>query len=235
VKQIRNTPGTFAHRFARLALILFAGLAVGQPVLRSFRMPIRKAALNTINSDLTQEIEAGSTNAGTLASPVYLPTSNLNMLPNLVGSSGTGGLENLLKISTQSPFYSGVTFSGTGAIRASPALTTGTSEDGRFFYPGIVELAAFPAGDRRERLYAGANYRKFQRSELDSGGPGWIKPDGVEQRADNHQQQYEPGCQPVRVCHLSRRRVAGCECRRLPVDLFDEPDRVQAGASIPPT
>jgi len=96
-----------------------------------------QSALSSINSDLTQEILAGSTNTGAIASPFYLPLSNLNMLPSLVGSTGTGGLENLLKVSIPAPFFSGATYSATGLTRASPALTTGTSLDGRTVTPAL--------------------------------------------------------------------------------------------------
>ncbi len=102
-----------------------------------------QAALNTINSDLGQEIIAGSSNTTVNGTVIYFPTSNANMLPSLVGSTGTGGMENLLKVSIPSPFYSGATYSGTGAARASAALTTGTSANGMTLTPALWNAGLF--------------------------------------------------------------------------------------------
>jgi hypothetical protein len=59
------------------------------------------------------------------------------MLPCLVGSTGSGGLQNLLKVSIPSPFFSGGAYTASGPARASPASTTGTSQDGRSFNPAL--------------------------------------------------------------------------------------------------
>jgi hypothetical protein len=144
MKGFRSVPPIFSQRLSQVALILVAviphlsGRAVAQTA-----SPSAQAALNAINSDLTQEIIAGSTNIGTVANPVYFPSSNINVLPCLVGSTGTEGLENLLKVSVPSPFFSGNTYSGTGTTRACPASTTGTSVNGFYLTPAIWNQALF--------------------------------------------------------------------------------------------
>jgi len=106
--------------------------------------PFSQAALNAINSDLEQEIGAGSTNLGTSGNPFYYPTNAANMLPYLVGSTGSKGMENLLKISSfQSLFFSGGNYSGTATSRACAALTTGTSQNGVYLTPALWNQALF--------------------------------------------------------------------------------------------
>jgi len=68
---------------------------------------LAEGAIEQIMSDLEQEIAAGSTPvavsvtnvaAGTVSTNlVYYPTASVNMAPALAGSSGTSGLENLVK------------------------------------------------------------------------------------------------------------------------------------------
>jgi len=102
-----------------------------------------QTALNTINGDLGQEIVAGSSNTTVNATTIYFPTSNAGMLPYLVGSTGTAGLENLLKVSIPSPFFSGANYSSTGAVRASAALTTATSANGLTLTPALWNQTLF--------------------------------------------------------------------------------------------
>jgi hypothetical protein len=132
-----------ARRFRLLYLLpslIAAVFASSSPASADTLDPTSQSALTAINTDQVSEIIAGSSNAGTVSSPVYFPSSNLNMLPSLVGSTGTGGLQNLLKVSLPTPFYSGPTFSSTGPARASDASTTGTSMDGRFYTPAIWNM-----------------------------------------------------------------------------------------------
>lgn len=79
-----------------------------------------QGAVETTIADLKQEIVAGSSNVGTSAHPVYLPLAAANAVPSLVGSTGTNGLENLLKTSGSALFHAGT------------APTTGTSINGRY-------------------------------------------------------------------------------------------------------
>jgi hypothetical protein len=141
------TSSCLAGRHLRRAAIFLAMMAAApfsHPcALAQSADPFSQAALNTVNSDLVQEISAGSSNSGTQATPIYFPSSNANMLPFLVGSTGAGGLQNLLKVSIPSPFYSGATYSGTGSARASAALTTGTSLNGVFLTPALWNQPLF--------------------------------------------------------------------------------------------
>ncbi|MCX6967292.1 MAG: hypothetical protein NTZ46_05830, partial [Verrucomicrobia bacterium] len=83
-----------------------------------------QGALDTIIGDLKQEIVDGSDSP---VAGVYIPKTAADAVPALVGSSGAGGLENLLKRSA-----SGLAFSPASTLkRASSASTTGTSLDGR--------------------------------------------------------------------------------------------------------
>jgi hypothetical protein len=67
-----------------------------------------QGAVDTIIGDLKQEIVDGSTSNSTGSSTIYTPKSPVNAVPSLVGSSGTNGLENLLKCSVSGQaFYSG--------------------------------------------------------------------------------------------------------------------------------
>ena len=96
-----------------------------------------RGAMDTIIGDLRQEIAEGSTEVtGSVTNPVYLPWvvnggSNVwsNAVPALVGSSGTNGLQNLVKISTNAPFYSRLGPSGmvSGTNRVSSISTTNAS------------------------------------------------------------------------------------------------------------
>ncbi|SDT94223.1 hypothetical protein SAMN05444156_0936 [Verrucomicrobium sp. GAS474] len=74
-------------------------------------------ALQTILGDLRDEIRAGSTEtAGTAGTPVYLPTTNLNMLPQAVVAAG---LTNLIKESLGgSNLWSGARYQFAGPIRS---------------------------------------------------------------------------------------------------------------------
>jgi len=95
-----------------------------------------QGAMLQIVGDLKQEIADPSrsnttsitTTTGT--GTIYTPKSAAYAVPQLVGSSGTGGAENLVKISRSgSVFYSG------GTCRASAISTTGTSLNGRYLSP----------------------------------------------------------------------------------------------------
>jgi hypothetical protein len=88
-----------------------------------------QGAMDLIIGDLKQEIISSSssqiltTASGTKT--LYIPKTNFGMVPSLVGSTGTNGLANLLKISG-SAGYSG------GPSRGCSASTTGTSVNGRY-------------------------------------------------------------------------------------------------------
>ncbi|MFA7345907.1 MAG: hypothetical protein WC003_16530 [Terrimicrobiaceae bacterium] len=91
-----------------------------------------QGAVNTITGDLRQEIIAGSTNLSTNAAAyqVYFPLSPTNAVPALVGSSGTNGLENLVKRSAV-----GLAFYPGGTARAAAVSTTNVSQNGRALSP----------------------------------------------------------------------------------------------------
>ncbi|XHR27655.1 MAG: hypothetical protein ACFUZC_17145 [Chthoniobacteraceae bacterium] len=94
-----------------------------------------RGAVDQIIGDLKQEIADGST-VTTTSGTLYVPKAPANMLPRLVGSSGSNGLENLLKISLSgSAFYSGANYSASGALRAAAISTSGTSLNGRYITP----------------------------------------------------------------------------------------------------
>ena len=99
-----------------------------------------RGAIDTIIGDLRKEIADGSTATtnvtGSITNIIYLPWvvnggSNVwsNAVPDLVGSSGTNGLQNLVKISTNAPFYSRLGPSGmvSGTNRVSSISTTNAS------------------------------------------------------------------------------------------------------------
>jgi len=113
-----------------------------------------QGAMDTIVSDLKQEIAAGSMSiTGSIGSAVFIPTSPVTAVPALSGTvSGTSFPPNLLKRSAYNqPFYSGssyynlasntVTTTGssttsyTAPNRAVNASTSGTSQNGRFISP----------------------------------------------------------------------------------------------------
>jgi Tfp pilus assembly protein PilX len=82
-----------------------------------------QGAADQIVGDLKQEIVAGSTLFGT----VCTPTTAANAMPALVGSTGSNGLENLLKVSLRaSTAYSG------GPLRAAAVSSTTASLNGRY-------------------------------------------------------------------------------------------------------
>ncbi|MEI8312007.1 MAG: hypothetical protein WCH98_14755, partial [Verrucomicrobiota bacterium] len=83
-------------------------------------------AVNTVIGDLRQEIKDGSTATnivtGAVTSTIYYPTAATNVVPARSGSTGTNGLENLVKRSSSTDaFYPG------GATRAAAASTTNAS------------------------------------------------------------------------------------------------------------
>jgi Tfp pilus assembly protein PilX len=85
-----------------------------------------QGAADTIVGDLQQEIVAGSNPTVTSGGTIYSPAAPTNAVPALVGSSGTNGLQNLVKRSASGqPFYTG------GTNRVSSASTTTTSQNGR--------------------------------------------------------------------------------------------------------
>ena len=91
-----------------------------------------QGAMDSVISDLKQEIAAGSSNAVVTAGSVtvtnYFPTAPANIVPALVSSTGTGGLENLVKCSANGqPSYP------SGTSRACNSSTASTSLNGRAF------------------------------------------------------------------------------------------------------
>lgn len=93
---------------------------------------VAQGALETILADLKQEITAGSTITmpGT-AFTIYSPKSTApkTAVPALVGSSGSGGLENLVKRSVfGTPFYPVANYDGNASNRAAgPSAQTSTT------------------------------------------------------------------------------------------------------------
>ncbi len=86
----------------------------------------RGAAAQVIG-DLKQEIASGSTVTTAGTDTIYLPTSPANAVPALVGSTGSGGLEDLVKRSAN-----GQAFSPNGpAARASSVSSTAISLNNR--------------------------------------------------------------------------------------------------------
>jgi hypothetical protein len=96
---------------------------------------LAEGAIERIMSDFEQEIAAGSTAvatsvtniaAGTVSTNlVYYPASSINMVPALAGSSGTNGLENLVKRSAY-----GITNYPGGSSLAVQSSTTNPSLNG---------------------------------------------------------------------------------------------------------
>ena len=89
-----------------------------------------QGAADTIIGDLQQEIVDGSTAyptaTGSVTNTIYIPKAPANAVPALVGSTGTNGLQNLVKRSASGqPFYTG------GSTRASSVSTTSPSQNGR--------------------------------------------------------------------------------------------------------
>ena len=99
-----------------------------------------EGAADTIISDLKQEIAAGSTTntitTGNVTTTIYTPLAPTNAVPALVGSTGTNGLENLVKRSASGQaFYPAVGIYTAGPSRASSASTTNISQNGRSIPP----------------------------------------------------------------------------------------------------
>ena len=91
---------------------------------------LAQGALDQIVGDLKQEIADGSTVTMVGTTTIYTPKSNTNAAPQLAGSSGTDGLEALLKRSSSTnAFYPG------GSTRAAALSTTGASRNGRSISP----------------------------------------------------------------------------------------------------
>jgi hypothetical protein len=101
-----------------------------------------QGAVDTIVGDLKQEIADGSvvtnvvTTSGTttVTNTIYYPATNVNAVPKLVGCATNPLLPNLVKISTNLPFYSLTNSNGslvTGINRATTNSTTIASANGR--------------------------------------------------------------------------------------------------------
>lgn len=92
--------------------------------------------IDMVVSDLTQEVSDGSnlTNfvAGGVTNVLFVPINRSTMLPDMAGSTGGAGLENLVKRSAASvPFYSGANYYQSGIIRACSSSSTNLSWNGR--------------------------------------------------------------------------------------------------------
>jgi len=106
-----------------------------------------QAAIDTVISDLRQEIVDGSlatnvnvTNGVVVSNTLYIPVTNNNAVPQLVGCTTNMGaqLPNLIKISTNLPFYSLTNSHGVlihGTVRA-----TANSGTNRCFCPSLLQL-----------------------------------------------------------------------------------------------
>jgi hypothetical protein len=103
-----------------------------------------QGVVDTIVGDLKQEIAAGSviTNITTVSgtakvtNTIYYPATNANAVPRLVGCATNTIFPNLVKISTNLPFYSLTNSNGslvTGINRATTNSTTNPSANGRSF------------------------------------------------------------------------------------------------------
>ena len=103
-----------------------------------------QGVVDTIVGDLKQEIAAGSviTNITTVSgttkvtNTIYYPATNANVVPRLVGCATNTNFPNLVKISTNLPFYSLTNSNGslvTGINRATTNSTTNPSANGRSF------------------------------------------------------------------------------------------------------
>ena len=89
-----------------------------------------QGAVDTTIGDLQQEIIDGSNPTAAGNTTIYIPKAAANAAPALVGSSGTNGLQNLVKRSA-----SGQAFYTNGPNRASSASTTNASQNGRSISP----------------------------------------------------------------------------------------------------
>jgi hypothetical protein len=98
-----------------------------------------QGVVDTIIGDLKQEIADGSvaTNivTGAVTNTVYYPATNVNMVPRPVGIATNTNFLNLVKVSTNLPFYSLTNSNGTlvnGVSRATTNSTTNASANGRY-------------------------------------------------------------------------------------------------------
>jgi len=107
-----------------------------------------QAAIDTVISDLRQEIVDGSfatnvnvTNGVVVSNTLYIPVTNNNAVPQLVGCATNMGaqLPNLIKISTNLPFYS-LTNSHGVLIHGTVRATTNSSAN-----PSYTGLSVSPA------------------------------------------------------------------------------------------
>lgn len=87
---------------------------------------LARGAVDTILGDLKQEIADGSAVTSANGTTLYTPTAPANAAPALAGSTGAGGLENLVKRSAYS-----VSTHTNGPARAANAPTTTPSSNGR--------------------------------------------------------------------------------------------------------
>jgi len=89
-----------------------------------------QGAVDCIIADLKQEIISGSTSTnittGSAITTIYSPRNTANIVPALVGSTGTNGLQNLVKRSAR-----GLPFFPAGMNRASSDSSTSPSKNGR--------------------------------------------------------------------------------------------------------
>jgi hypothetical protein len=102
-----------------------------------------QGAVDTIIADLKQEIADGSvvtnivtgTDTQSVTSVIYYPATNANAVPQLVGCATNTNFPNLVKISTNLPFYSlrdSNASSTNGVSRATTNSTTNASANGRY-------------------------------------------------------------------------------------------------------
>lgn len=118
-----------------VALAFFSNAMLQKQISQSSASRVKtdifaQGAVDTIVTDFKAEIKAGSTVtnlvSGTATATLYFPLAATNVSPVLVGSTGTNGLENLIKRSTGSaPFYAGA------ANRASSFSSTNAALGGR--------------------------------------------------------------------------------------------------------
>ena len=107
-----------------------------------------QGALDTVIGDLKQEIDDGSTSTnvtnGTVITTIYTPKKQTSsarspVMPALVGSTGTNGLENLIKVSQNgSAFYDpalNANYAKSGPSRAALVSSTNVSQNGRSISP----------------------------------------------------------------------------------------------------
>jgi hypothetical protein len=100
-----------------------------------------QGAVDSIIGDLKQEIVDGSvavTNVSgsgdiTVTNVIYYPKTNINAVPQLIGCATNTNFPNLLKVSTNLPFYpTNVGISIAGTNRVSTSSSTNPSANGRF-------------------------------------------------------------------------------------------------------